>query len=205
MATPATHISENSYKFRGLKRRENFPLWKIQMRGMYRENDLLGIVSGTEVQPILNEGGTATPNGTIVTQGISVADIAAWDKRQMQALGLMQRRVEEGPMTHIANTEDPHVAWQTLQMMYETIGDAATTLMRQRFYGKPMTEGTALEEHIKVMRSAQEQINLAVATQGGSRITEDKFIQQLVTSLPDSWDILKSVMDYTVQATDMGG
>jgi hypothetical protein len=117
----------------------------------------------------------------------------------------MQRRVEEGPMTHIANTEDPHVAWQTLQMMYKTINDAATPLMCQQFYGKLMAEGSSLEEYIKTMRRAQEKINLMVTTQGGSCITEVEFIQRLATSLPDSWDILKSVMDYTVQSTDIGG
>jgi hypothetical protein len=56
MATPGTHVSENSYKFPALKGCENFLLWKIQMRGMYRENDMWGIVTGMETQLVLAVG-----------------------------------------------------------------------------------------------------------------------------------------------------
>src|SRR5439155_15886757 len=49
-------------------------------------------------------------------------------------------------------------------------------------------------------------INLAIQEQGGDKIKELQFIRQVVTSLPDSWDTLVSILDFDFDnMADAGG
>ncbi|QRV90663.1 gag-polypeptide of LTR copia-type [Ceratobasidium sp. AG-Ba] len=191
-----TTISDNAYKIPALKGRENYPVWKVQMRDMYEETGLWGFINNTEITPVISAGST-TPSTPAVTQ----ADIDGWLKKKRQALGLLRRRIESGPMVHVATATEPHIAWNTLARMYEQVGTSAMTLLRQKFYGNRMAESDDLEEHIKTMRRLHDEINLSVSTAGGNQITEVEWIEQLVASLPESYDMMVSMIDFTFSST----
>ncbi|QRV75461.1 Copia-like polyprotein/retrotransposon [Ceratobasidium sp. AG-Ba] len=191
-------ISDNTYKIPALKGRENYSVWKVQMRDMYEETGLWGYIDNTETQPVVSAGNsTSTPPVPAVTQ----ADVDGWLKKKRQALGLLRRRVESGPMVHVATATEPHIAWNTLARMYEQVGTSAMTLLRQKFYGNRMAESDDLEEHIKTMRRLHDEINLTVATAGGNRVTEIEWVEQLVASLPESYDMMVSMIDFTFNST----
>src|ERR1044072_4211153 len=180
--------------------------WKIQMRSLYKEADLWDIVQGQPV-PVISAGTTTGTGATAVTTGAVVQeDIDNWNKRYQISMGEMTRRCEVGPLGHIADTDNPHTAWTTLQTMFENIGTAAMTVLHQRFFGAKMKESDSVEEHIRNMRKLQEQINLAIAEEGGDKIKELQFIRQIVTSLPESWDVFVSILDFDFSnTTDAGG
>src|ERR1044072_6769289 len=180
--------------------------WKIQMRSLYKEADLWDIVQGQPV-PVISAGTTTGTGATAVTTGAVVQeDIDNWNKRYQISMGEMTRRCEVGPLGHIADSDNPHTAWTTLQTMFENIGTAAMTVLHQRFFGAKMKESDSIEEHIHNMRKLQEQINLAIAEEGGDKIKELQFICQIVTSLPKSWDIFISILDFSFDNTaDQGG
>ncbi|KAG9091826.1 hypothetical protein FRC07_011773, partial [Ceratobasidium sp. 392] len=178
----------------------------IQMHDMYKEQNLWHYITNSQAQPVITAGVTAVPATATTAAVISVspvtqADIDAWDTRKRQVLGLLRRRCEEGPIRHIATATKPHTAWNTLQLMYEHVGTSAMTLSHQKFYGHKMVESDDLEEHLKTMQKLHDQINLALIGQNASTITEVKFIEQVVTSLPESYDMLVSMVEFSFNPT----
>ena len=208
----ATIVSDNSFKITALKGRENYPVWRIQMQDMYEETELWEYVNGDKaIEPTLRAivaAGATTPGGTTSVTGspaITQGDIDQWRKKSKQALSLLRRRIEAAPMTHVARCTSGAQAWNALRRVYETIGAAAMTLLRNRFTGLRMAEGENLEEHIKNSRSIFDELNIALMSEGSNQITELEFIRQLLASLPDSWQYLVSVLDQTPKPADIDG
>lgn len=199
MAQPAAHItiSDNTYKIPPLKGHDNYGIWKIQMIDMYRETKLYSIVAGTELLPVTHAGaaGTNTPGGTIITPAIPAVTqdvVNNWLDRNQQALGLLRRCVDPGPMIHIAMCTEVTQAWDALQRVYEAIGPATMTNLRNNFYNIRMAETDDLEEHIGKMRKAFDALNTALLTDGSATVIELEFICQLLTTLPESYHVLRS-------------
>jgi hypothetical protein len=208
---PMASISDNAFKISSLKGRENYPVWRIQMQDMYEELELWKYVNGEEtIEPVPRAAvtGATTPGGTVTTAGVAAigqTEIDLWKKKTKQALSLLRRRIEAAPMTHVARCETAAQAWSAFRRVYETIGAAAMTLLRNRFTGIRMAEGENLEEHIKNIRTVFDELNIALMSEGSNHITELEFIRQLLASLPESWQYLVSVLDQTPRAGDTDG
>src|SRR4051812_441288 len=68
-----------------------------------------------------------------------------------------------------------------------------------------MSKSDDMEEHIKKLRSIFDKLNTALLAEGSNPIIELEFIQQLLASLPESWQYLVSVIDQTpVQGDNKG-
>ena len=207
-----TQVSDNAYKIAPLKGHENYPVWKIQMQDMLEEIELWSkFISTTNLTcPVITAAVPEVTNnaGVVTTPGvpaITATDISTWDKKVRQGLGLIRRRVEAAPMTHVARCIHPAQAWNALCRVYETIGAAAMTLLRNKFTGMRMNEGDNLEDHIKNIRSVYDELNIALMGEGSTQISELEFIRQLLASLPESWQYLVSVLDQTPRSTDPDG
>ncbi|KAB5588095.1 Copia protein [Ceratobasidium theobromae] len=199
-------IRPGDYRFPQLKGRENYAAWKVHMRGLFRDAKLWPIIQG-QLLPVLGDTNLTEGDGTTVPcAAITQVTIDEWTTRRDYAVGEMQRRCDIGPLAHINEVENPHIAWRQLQTMYENVGTAAMTVLHQQFYQRRMKEAGSVEEHIREMRKYQEQINLAINEQGGDKIQELQFIRQVVSSLPESWEIFISVLDFDFNTTnDPGG
>ncbi|CUA67971.1 type VI secretion system protein ImpL [Rhizoctonia solani] len=203
VAMSSTILSDHYYKFPSLKGRENFHTWKIQMRDMFEEFELWPIVDGTTTRPAT---GASTPGGAHQMNATQLGTAQAeWDKKNRQALGIIRRRIESAPMTHVANATDAATAWSTLKRMYESIGTAAMTLLRNKFTSLRMNEGEDLEKHIQDARQILDELNVALVAEGADSIKDLEFIRQFLVSLPDSWSILVSVIDQTPETGDPDG
>ncbi|EUC58949.1 Copia-like polyprotein/retrotransposon, partial [Rhizoctonia solani AG-3 Rhs1AP] len=184
MATiSSTVISDSHYKFPSLKGRENYHTWKIQMRDMFEEFDLWTIIDGTATRP---STGASTPGGTQMTVTQLATAQADWDKKN--------------PHASTANG-----AWEALKRMYESIGTAAMTLLRNKFTSMRMNEGDDLEQHIQKARQVFDELNVALMAEGINRVNELEFIRQFLVSLPESWSVLVSVIDQTPETGDTDG
>ncbi|QRV78810.1 Copia protein [Ceratobasidium sp. AG-Ba] len=64
-----------------------------------------------------------------------------------------------------------------------------------------MAESDDLEEQIKTMQRLHNEINLTVATAGGNCVTEIEWVEQLVASLPESYNMMVSMIDFTFNLT----
>ncbi|KAJ1307140.1 hypothetical protein OPQ81_001258 [Rhizoctonia solani] len=126
-------------------------------------------------------------------------------KRIVKPLALFVVESRPAPMTHVANATNCAAAWTALKRMYETIGTAAMTLLRNKFTSLRMNEGDDLEKHIQNARQILDELNVALVAEGATRINELEFIRQFLASLPESWSVLVSVIDQTPDATDADG
>ncbi|QRV95121.1 gag-polypeptide of LTR copia-type [Ceratobasidium sp. AG-Ba] len=204
MLTPAySSVSDSVYKFPALSGRENYALWRIQMQDMFEETELWPIINKSEPLPGPTQGTSST--GTATTTQPLQTDINNWNKRNRQALGMIRRRIESAPMTHIARCTNSFEAWDVLARLYQSIGSGAMILLRNRFSNLRMSEGDNLEDHIKKLRKVFDELNIALLAEGSTTIKELEFIRQLLASLPESWQIIVSIIDQTPDATDPDG
>ncbi|QRV97022.1 Copia protein [Ceratobasidium sp. AG-Ba] len=170
---------------------------------MFEETELWPIINKSEPLPGPTQGTSST--GTATTTQPSQTDINNWNKRNCQALGMIRRRIESAPMTHIACCTNSFEAWDVLAQLYQSIGSGAMILLCNRFSNLHMSEGDNLEEHIKKLRKVFDELNIALLAEGSSTIKELEFIRQLLASLPESWQIIVSIINQTPDATDPDG
>ena len=64
----------------------NFHLWKFQMRAIFLEKDLMGIVDGCEPKPL---------------DSVDVAIKAYWRRRDNQAISLLCQTIDESMLKHV--------------------------------------------------------------------------------------------------------
>ncbi|CCO34655.1 hypothetical protein RSOLAG1IB_11671 [Rhizoctonia solani AG-1 IB] len=91
---------------------------------MYQDVEVWDIVAGTLIRP---------PDSNSDKQ-------ADWDKKNKAALGALHRRVDTGPMTHIAQATLVSAAWNVLKSQYQSLGVAGMTMLRNKFTSLRMAE-----------------------------------------------------------------
>jgi hypothetical protein len=185
MADPRTIIiADKNYSIAKLQGQDDYQVWRIQMEDMFQDVEVWDIVNGT------------SPRLSVT------ADMAAWDKKSKAALGVLRRRVDIGPMIHIARCTTVPEAWNILRNQYQSLGIAAMTMLRNKFTSMRMAEGDDLESHIKDLRKIFNDLNIALLSERSKQLKEIEFIRQLLVSLPESWQILVSVIPQQPETTD---
>lgn len=76
--------------------------------------------------------------------------------------------------------------------MYQPKGAIGIIIAHQKLFHAQCEEGTEIEAHIRIMTSYQHEL---VAL--GSKLSKDKFLITILTSLPDSWNNFISGIDTT--------
>ncbi|KAJ1310589.1 hypothetical protein OPQ81_007318 [Rhizoctonia solani] len=178
--TPANTIiiADKNYSITKLQGQDDYQLWRIQMEDMYQDVDVWDIVNRTATRP---------SNNTNEAQTI-------WDKKNKAALGALGRRVDIGPMTHVARATLISEAWSVLKNQYQSLRVAAMMMLRNKFTSLRMGEGDDLENHIKELHKIFNDLNIALLAESTDQLKELEFIRQLLVSLPESWQILVSVI-----------
>ncbi|CCO33376.1 hypothetical protein BN14_07451 [Rhizoctonia solani AG-1 IB] len=179
-------IADKNYTIAKLQGQDDYQVWRIHMTDMFEDVEVWDIVSGTSTRDSAN-------------------DTTAWDKRNRAALGALRRRVDTGPMIHVARATSVKDAWDTLQNQYQSLGVAAMTMLRNKFTSLRMNEGDDLETYIKNLRKIFNDLNIALFAESADQLKEIDFVRQLLVSLPDSWQILVSVIPQRPEANDKDG
>ncbi|CEL64015.1 hypothetical protein RSOLAG1IB_10998 [Rhizoctonia solani AG-1 IB] len=179
-------IADKNYAIAKLQGQDDYQVWRIHMTDMFEDVEVWDIVSGTSTRDSAN-------------------DTTAWDKRNRAALGALRRRVDTGPMIHVARATSVKDAWDTLQNQYQSLGVAAMTMLRNKFTSLRMNEGDDLETYIKNLRKIFNDLNIALFAESADQLKEIDFVRQLLVSLPDSWQILVSVIPQRPEANDKDG
>ncbi|KAB5588715.1 hypothetical protein CTheo_7838 [Ceratobasidium theobromae] len=97
------------------------------------------------------------------------------------------------------------ICWHAALKHYRNLGITATTLPNRCFTTIHMNEGDDLESHIKDMRKLFNNLNLALVAQSSDQLKELDFVRQLLVSLPESWNVLVSVINQKPEANDADG
>ncbi len=132
--------SHSVYKIDPLKGAENYPTWKIKMIDILTDLDLIEYADGTKKVP---------------------ADAAAkttWSKSDRKALSTIRLRVSDGPLVYISGLKTSAEAWKALKDMYEKKGPIGIVMTRRKFFRAQCEEGGDIEEHIRTLRSYQEEL-----------------------------------------------
>ncbi|KAJ1299489.1 hypothetical protein OPQ81_003801 [Rhizoctonia solani] len=182
-------IADKNYSINKLQGQEDYQIWRIQVEDMFQDVEVWDIVNKTSTRPSNND-----PTGQ-----------ATWDKKNRAALGALRRRVDTGPMTHVARCMLVSEAWKILKNQYRSLGVATMTMLRNKFTSLRMSKGDDLESHIKELRKIFNDLNIALLAESTDQLKEIEFIRQLLVSLPESWQILMSVIPQHPEPNDTDG
>lgn len=164
--------SQSVYRIEPLKGPENYLTWKIKMIDILTDLGLIDYADGSIPAPA------------------DTALVADWKKSDRKALSTIRLWVLDGPLVYIAGSKTSTEAWKALRGMYESRGPMGIVLVRRKFFRAQCEEGGNIEEHIRTMRSYQEE--LASLKQ---KVEEEDFSITLLTSLPESWNSFISSVD----------
>src|SRR6202789_2385326 len=169
-----TSTSTNVYRIEPLTGAENYAVWKIKMIDILTGQDLWEYVDGTTILPT----DTASQSG--------------WCKKDRLALSMIRLRVAEKMLVYVASLTSAREVWETLNSLLEAQGTLGIVLARQKLFWAQCFEGTTIEEHIRTLRSYQEELHNL-----GQKVDGEEFSIILLSSLPESWNAYISSIDTT--------
>ncbi|KAJ8468724.1 hypothetical protein ONZ45_g17140 [Pleurotus djamor] len=176
MSTQSTSSSSTSiYRIDPLKGAENYSVWKIKMTDILTDLGLIGYVDGSERKP---------------NDDAPDLDKTAWSKKDKQALCTIRLRIADKLLVFAAGAKTSAEAWNAMRDMLEARGPIGIVLARRKFFRAQCVEGTSIEEHIRTLRSYQEELHGL-----GQKIEDPEFSITLLTSLPESWNSFISAID----------
>lgn len=162
----------NVYRIEPLKGAENYAVWKIKMMDILTDQGLWEFVEGTAPAEEKEQ--------------------VAWTKKDWTALSMIRLRIADKLLVYVASTTTAKQAWTTLKELLEAQGPLGIVLARRKLFRARCEEGTTIEEHIRTLRSYQEELQSL-----GEQIKDTEFSIILLTSLPDSWNNYISSIDTT--------
>ncbi|KAJ8522799.1 hypothetical protein ONZ45_g628 [Pleurotus djamor] len=176
MSTQSTSSSSTSiYRIDPLKGAENYSVWKIKMTDILTDLDLIGYVDGSEKKP-----DNDAPD----------LDKTAWSKKDKQALCTIRLRIADKLLVFAAGAKTSAEAWNAMRDMLEARGPIGIVLAHRKFFRAQCVEGMSIEEHIRMLRSYQEELHGL-----GQKIEDPEFSITLLTTLPESWNSFISAID----------
>src|ERR1700678_2907261 len=121
-----------------------------------------------------------------------MASQSGWRKKDRLALSMIRLRVANKMLVYITSLISAKEAWDALNSVLEAQGVLGIVLARQKLFRAQCAEGTTIEEHIRTLRSYQEELHNL-----GQKIDGEEFSIILLLSLPESWNVYISSIDTT--------
>lgn len=172
--------STSVYRIDPLKGPDHYPTWKIKMTDILTDLGLWEYVSGDLKAPT------------------DADQLAAWKKKDRQALSTIRLRVADETIVYIASATTSKGAWDTLKHTFEPQGAVAIVMTRRKLFRAVCDDVTPIEDHIRTLRGYQQELaNLNHA------VSDEDFAVILITSLPESWNtFITSIDSSTLTGTD---
>src|SRR5271168_2346335 len=145
---------------------------------------MIDILTGQDLWEYV-DGTTILPTDTASQSG--------WRKKDWLALSMIRLRVADKMLVYVASLTSAREAWETLNSLLEAQGALGIILARRKLFRAQCAEGTTIEEHIRTLRSYQEELHNL-----GQKIDGEEFSIILLSSLPESWNAYISSIDTTL-------
>ena len=107
-------------------------------------------------------------------------------------LSMIRLRVANKLLVYVASSASAKEVWDALKSLLEAQGALGIILARRKLFWAQCAEGTAIEEHIRTLRSYQEELHNL-----GQRIDGEEFSIILLSSLLENWNNYLSSIDTT--------
>ena len=150
--------------------------WKVQCRMMLMKSGVWKIVEGTEVAPLPTRDNHAA--------------IAKFSDRRDKALSTIVLAVDPALLYLLGDPQDPVKVWKKLADQFQAKTWANKLALRCKLHRLKLDENRPIQEHIKAMIEIFEE--LAVI---GSPMEEEDRVVQILTSLPDSYNMLVTAFE----------
>ena len=154
----------------------NYATWKVQCRMVLMKYGVWKIVEGTEVapDPLRDNPGT----------------ISKYNDRRDKALSTIVLAVDPSLLYLLGDPQDPVEVWRKLADQFQAKTWANKLALRCKLHRLRLDESRPMQEHIKAMVEIFEE--LAVI---GSPMEEEDRVAQILTSLPDSYNMLVTAFE----------
>ena len=155
---------------------KNYPTWKVQCKMALMKDGLWSIVDGSELRPLNDR------------------QLPIYLERRNKALATIVLGVEPSLLYLLGDPEDPELVWKKLASQFQKSSWANKLSLRSKLHDAKLKKGEPIQPHIKSMIETFEE--LAVI---GYPIEEEDKVVHLLTSLPDSFDMLRTALESTAE------
>ena len=164
---------EASLKIEKLNR-DNYHVWKFQIKMYLIGKDLWDIVQGKEV---LREG--ASPDESV-----------KFRKREQLALSLICLSINNDLHVYVRSVNTAKDAWEVLEKHFEGKTLSKKIMYRRKLYSAKMEKGSNIVDHINYLRNLAEHLEAI-----GDPVSDDDLVIILLSSLPEEFDYLVTALE----------
>lgn len=128
-----------------------------------------------------------------------LTDVAQYVTNDTTALVAIWLRVDAHVITHLRTCESARAVWDIILQLFEPQGTAGIVFACRTLNRTEMAEGANMEEHVRLMRSANYDLALL-----GFPMLDAEFTMTILTTLPGSWDPFVMTIDIaTLRSEDL--
>jgi len=164
-----------TYKFEPLKGNNWLP-WKTRIDAILTKEKLSRLVYGSEKRPVAADPGKVT--------GEETSRMNEWDDKDGKARSIIVLNISDSEMIYVMGAKTAAEMWKKLTSVKESSSGMAKLIARRKLYRTFAEEGADITEHVTKLTSIKEELNTM-----GVKIEDADFLDILMTSLPESWDI----------------
>jgi len=167
---------------------DNWQLWSIKAKLVFRGNDLWGIVSGDERRPV--EASGSKPDSEVrITQRY-------FDQRNSRALSIIGLSLSDDILaaSGIGLMESAADAWHKLESTYAARTLLSRLRLHQQFSSLSMHEGEDVQTFLNSVKSAAHELRAS-----GFELSDEQVVLRIFEGLPESWQ----PMVITLEARDV--
>ena len=165
----------------------NYEIWKVRISAKLRAEKVFGIVSGTDIKPVIS---------TLVT----ASDIRAWQERDEKAHGIIQLRISDALLMKTRQETSSKGLFDALVTLHETPNISSAFYLFQQLFSSTWNGTSAISEHISTLRTVESRL-------AGMKYSVDNKVLSfiLLNSLPNTseWEMFKSSVVNTVEESKL--
>lgn len=152
----------------------NFSSWKFLVMLVIRNNDLEGIVLGTEQAP------TPVLDANRITT--NEAEIKAWRRKDISAQTILTATLEQQPLKPLMNCRTSAEMWTRLTTLHEQNARENKHLMQQQFFEYAYQQGNDVMSHITAVETLATRLSDL-----GAPMDDHQVITKIICTLPPSF------------------
>jgi hypothetical protein len=153
----------------------NWLPWKARILSIAAAKKLTKYLEGTEQRPTYADATKPTAEETTA--------LNTWQENDNKARSLLYCNISDGEMMPVLSATTASDIWRKLKAAKEPNTGISKLTARRKLYRTVAEDGMDIAEHIKTMQLIHQELSLM-----GVEITDQEFLDILMTSLPESWD-----------------
>lgn len=177
--------SSDLIKIEKLKKNDEWPQWKFQLRIILQSNDLMDFITGKEKKPDRAQFANDTAFETA---------LITFNKSEYKAQRIIVTALGKEAMLHVMNCASSCEMWIKLESVYEKKSKVTIHLMQERFYNFKMEPGDSMAIHVSKLQSVVQQLKDL-----GEKVSESMIITKLLLSLPSELSHFHSAWESTAE------